>query len=153
MLTGKTKGLGLDIPQALLFFSISFFSRSCLNRPAHCCQVSRPDWENTLHIKGVAQRVFLCVFVCLVNSFAILPSFRSWCIIVVRNAAQVTSTFDGCEFCADRSECLPRRGCVLAPECLWKYLFCTDLGRDRRGEGWERQTVFAHVKIVGLSSS
>lgn len=41
MLARKTKGLGLDIPQAfffLLLFSSHFFYRSWLNRPAHCCQ-------------------------------------------------------------------------------------------------------------------
>lgn len=34
---------------------------------------------------------------------------------------------------------------------FWKYLFCTEVGRDRRGQRKGRQTVFAHVEIVGVS--
>lgn len=105
--------------------------------------VCRP--ENTFHIKGVALQIFLCVCVCAVNSTAFLPSFRAACVIVVRKVAGVTPTFVGCACCADRSEHLPWRHCVLAPECLWKYLFCTEVGRDSRREGWSRRTVFAHA--------
>lgn len=90
------------------------------------------------------------MFLCAVNTSVLLTSFRGPCVTVVRKVAEVTPTFVGCACCADRSEHLPRRRSVLAPVCLWKYLFCTKVGRDRRWEGWRRRTVFAHVEIIGF---
>lgn len=40
------------------------------------------------------------------------------------------------------------RRSVLAPVCLWKYLFCTEVGRDRREQRWSRLSVFAHADMV-----
>lgn len=56
-----------------------------------------------------------------------------------------------CADCADLPEHLPWWCSVLAPECLWKYLFCKEVGRDRRGMGRGGPTVFAHVRIVSFS--
>lgn len=70
------------------------------------------------------------------------------CVIVVIKAIRVTPTFVGCAFCTDRSEHLPWwRRSVLAPVCLWKYLFCTEVGRDSRGQRWCRSSVFAHAEM------
>lgn len=96
MLVGKTKGLGLDIPQALFFFSFSFF-RSWLDSPAHCCQACLyARLRKYLSHKGSSTvEISPCIFVCVcaVSSSSCLHNFRVFCVIVVRKVPWVTPTF------------------------------------------------------------
>lgn len=144
MLVKKTKGFGLDIPQAWFFFSLSLLfctSSSTLGRsvPIVVRSICNSDAKSPF-----ASRVQLC----RVQLIRLLSNLAMHVIVVIK-AIRMTPAFVERAFCADRSGHLPRwRRSVLAPVCLWKYLFSTEVGRDRRGQRWCRSSVFAHEEMA-----
>lgn len=139
MLVGKTKGLGLDIPQALFFFSFYFF-RSWLNSPAHCCQACLyARLRKYLSHKGSSTvEISPCIFVCVcaVSSSSCLHNFR----VFLRNCCKKGTLGDTyllfrCAHCADLPEHLPWRCSVLAPEFFGNTCFARRW--EETEEGWE----------------
>lgn len=148
---GRQKALVWTFPRPCFFFPLTSSTGVGLTGLLIVVRaVWRLDWENTLHIKGVALQILLSV--CAIKSISFSPGFTTACVRIVWKVARVTPTFVGRARRADRSKHLPWRRSVLAPACLWKYLFCTEVGKDRSGQGWGRWTVFAHAQIVGFSS-